>query len=173
MRAMVGAALLLVRRKAGMIDHETFKGRLQTLWQRCTRGDQGRAVQGFLATLQPYLRSDLLELVRAGRDDAVLATAAAGDYAVSLGARLGFAHVLPDNVGMQKRQSVLQFLVKQGWESRERVLFTDHEDDLPLMAVCQTVYWFGTAQEEARMRKMLPEVEVRAAEEVRKEGVLF
>ena len=99
----------------------------------------------------------VLELVATDRIDAVLATAAAEDYAMSLGRRLGFRHVLatasnrrhgePANSGAQKREQVLALLDECGWHGRPIILFTDHVDDLPLMHDSTTVYWCGPLRE--------------------------
>lgn len=172
--SMATVALLLASRKAGLIGHEALKWRLQRLWQVSVCNDGGRTVSQFIATLQPFVRQDLrgpLAAISAGQGDAILATAAAGDYAVSLGRALGFSHILAtdasrsqtqaSNVREYKRDAVLGFLGEQEWQDRRRILFTDHEDDLPLMAVCHLVYWFGDAAGERQVRLVLPDVELR------------
>jgi phosphoserine phosphatase len=166
--------LLIACRKARLMSHNTMKWRLQRLWQQAVRDDGGRAVAAFVATLQPFIQPALRGLlagISAGQGDAVLATAAAGDYAVPLGKMLGFTHVLatdpdrgPDsesNVMTHKRDAVFRLLADQGWMDRERVLFTDHRDDLPLMAVCQTVYWFGTSAAGHQVEAELPRLRLR------------
>jgi phosphoserine phosphatase len=88
-----------------------------------------------------------------GSIDAVLATAAAEDYATGLACRLGFRHVLattsartePCNKGAHKRERVLALLASQGWRHRPLVLFTDHIDDLPLIRDSALVCWYGPA----------------------------
>jgi phosphoserine phosphatase len=152
---LVTAALLLARR-LGLVDHETLKRRLQHQWQRATEADEGAAERLFLDELDRFVRPSLRKLlaaIAAGEHDAVLATAAAGDYAEAFGARLGFRHVLAtqrirpagelSNDGERKSAAVIDFLAQQGWHDRRLVLLTDHEDDLPLFRVCSTVYWFG------------------------------
>lgn len=146
----------LAARKAGLIGHETLKWRLQQLWQRATAGDGRIAEQDFVRKLLSYVRpelEDVLKDVAAGRVDAVLATAAAADYAHALGQMLGFSYILatptrrpsvtPSNVGEHKRDAVQAFMKEQGWQGRPLTLFTDHEDDLPLIRISDTVYWFG------------------------------
>lgn len=159
-RRRLGLALraggALAARKAGLTDHETLKWRLQGLWREATDGDGGASVAALNTRLYRHVRPELLSLLAAvgdGRIDAVLATAAVADYASDLGRLLGVPHVLatpatrarhvPSNVGTHKRDAVLEFLTRRGWQHRPRILFTDHEDDLPLIAVCGTVYWFG------------------------------
>ncbi|MBP7338870.1 HAD family hydrolase [Niveispirillum sp.] len=147
----------LAARKAGFIDHERLKRSLQALWKQATEGDGGRSAQTLNRRLFHHVRPEftrLLSAVAEGRVDAVLATAAVDEYARGLGRMLGVRHVLatgpdraphmPSNVGPHKRDAVLNFLDRQGWLDRPRVLFTDHEDDLPLIEVCGTVHWFGT-----------------------------
>ncbi len=148
---------LLASRKLGLTRHEHFKWRLQRLWQAVSEGDGGAAAARFVERLTRFVRPELapvLAAIAAGEVDAVLATAAPADYAHALGVALGFRHTLatlsgrakgaPSNVGEQKRQAVLDFLARRGWQDRRRILFTDHEDDLPLVAVCDQVYWFGS-----------------------------
>ncbi|MFV3129067.1 haloacid dehalogenase-like hydrolase [Niveispirillum sp. KHB5.9] len=150
----------LAARKAGLIDHETLKWRLQGIWQQATDGDGGASMQALNDRLYRHVRPELVTLLEAvadGRIDAVLATAAVADYAGDLGRQLGVPHVLatpahrarhvPSNVGTHKRDAVLDFLTRRGWQHRPRILFTDHEDDLPLIEVCGTVYWFGEEHE--------------------------
>jgi phosphoserine phosphatase len=150
------AGWTLAARKAGLIGHETLKWRLQRLWRQATAGDGRAAEREFTRKLQGYVRpelADVLAAVARGQVDAVLATAAAADYAQALGQALGFSHVLatpsgrpavtPSNVGEHKRDAVLAFLKRQGWQGRPLTLFTDHVDDLPLIRISDTVYWFG------------------------------
>ncbi|KPF84698.1 hypothetical protein IP70_14155 [alpha proteobacterium AAP38] len=148
----------LVARKAGLLGHEALKHHLQSLWQRSVAGDGGATLAHFNNGLRRHVRPELqplLSAVAAGRLDGVLATAAAADYAQEFGGLLGIPHVLatpairprtmPSNIGPHKRDAVLDFLARQGWMERPRILFTDHEDDLPLIEICGTIHWFGPA----------------------------
>jgi phosphoserine phosphatase len=150
---------LLLRRKLMRASHEDFLWRLQGAWrsacvQRCAAAE--RFEETLLRLVRPNMAS-VLELVATDRIDAVLATAAAEDYAMSLGHRLGFRHVLatasnrrygaPANSGAQKREQVLALLDECGWCKRPLILFTDHLDDLPLMCDSTTVYWCGPLRE--------------------------
>jgi phosphoserine phosphatase len=150
---------LLLRRKFAGASHEDFLWRLQGLWRSaCARRDapSKRFETKLLRLVRPNLAA-ALELVATDRIDAVLATAAAEDYAMSLGRRLGFRHVLatasnrshgePANSGAQKREQVLALLDECGWRRRPILLFTDHVDDLPLMHDSTTVYWCGPLRE--------------------------
>jgi len=101
-----------------------------------------------------------------------MATAAPADYADRLGSAFGFAHVLatssvrmagePSNVGEQKCQSVLRFLASRGWQHRRRILYTDHEDDLPLIGVCDDVHWFGSDEGREMIAHALPDVAIQS-----------
>ena len=149
-------ASLLLRRKLTRASHGEFLWRLQDVWRSaCVRRGAAPA-ERFEAMLLRLVRTNMasvLELVASDRIDAVLATAAAEDYAMSLGRRLGFRHVLatasnrrqgdPANSGAQKREQVLALLDECGWRGRPIILFTDHVDDLPLMRDSTTVYWCG------------------------------
>jgi phosphoserine phosphatase len=176
-RLRVACATLkaLSERKMQLTGHETLKWRLQQLWQRATEGDGGLGERGFVEDLMRYVRPELVPLlqqVAAGEVEAVMATAAAGDYAYGLGRTLGFTHILathptraaddPSNVGERKRQAVLDFIAERGWQDEPRILFTDHEDDLPLIRVCQTVYWFGSETAGAAIQRMVPEIRLHA-----------
>ena len=146
------AMALLVRRKLGRMSHDAFMRRLQGACQPLGTA----AMNGFAASLLRQLRPNLtrvLELVREGQIDAVLATAAAAEYADWLGARLGFRHVVaspagrgdnePINIGEHKLERVQSLLAREGWQDRRLILLTDHHDDLPLIRVSDVVCWFG------------------------------
>jgi phosphoserine phosphatase len=163
----------LSARKMRLSGHEALKWRLQKLWQTATDGDGGLSEKSFVEELMGFVRPELLPVLKAvaaGEVEAVLATAAAGDYAYQLGRSLGFAHVLatpplrafgePSNVGERKREAVLGFIASRGWQDRPRILFTDHEDDLPLIRICQTVYWFGSERARSAIQRMVPEIRI-------------
>lgn len=165
----------LSERKMRLTRHETLKWRLQRLWQTASAGDGGQSERGLVDELMSFVRPELMPLLTAvarGEVEAVLATAAAGDYAYGLGRSLGFTHILathpmraatdPSNVGERKRQAVLDFIASQGWEDRPRILFTDHEDDLPLIRICDTVYWFGTERAGAAVQRLVPGIRLHA-----------
>jgi phosphoserine phosphatase len=155
-RISCSAVAMVAARKLRLMSHEWLKWRLQALWQIATAGDGGAAEHDIVQELVRIVRPELMPVlaaVAAGQVDAILATAAPGEYADGLGHRLGFADVLttrcgrakpnPDNSGPYKRDAVMSLIVGRGWLDRPRVLFTDHVDDIPLMRVCQTIYWFG------------------------------
>ncbi len=162
----VAVGRLLAQRKLGLLRHAALKRRLQAIWRRATADDAGAHAAAFAEELERHVRPNMagvLGLVRRGEVDAVLATAAAGEYAHALGARLGFAAVLAsddgsDNLGAEKCRRVLAFLAQRGWSERPRVLFTDHVDDLPLMRVSDVVCWFGPDAEHAAIARQLPGV---------------
>jgi phosphoserine phosphatase len=158
-RLAVRAAWLLVLRKLHRIDHAALLSGLQQAWWAIPSSATGSVVDPLqtmlLRRLRPNLRP-LLQMVASDRLDAVLATAAAGEYAIGLGQRLGFRHVLATppahcraehiNGGACKRDRVLAFLESAGWHNRPLILLTDHIDDLPLMRVSAAVCWFGPTE---------------------------
>lgn len=159
---MVNATKALAKRKAGLTCHETLKWTLQRHWQKATQGDGGAGEREFVQRLCGHVRPELIGLLAAvaeGKIDAVMATAAAADYAEAFGRLLGFSHILatprvreegsPSTVGVRKRDAVLAHLAGLGWQSRPIIFFTDHIEDLPLILRSHTVYWFG-AEEERR-----------------------
>ncbi len=167
-QAATGIAVgrLLLQRKLGLLRHAVLKQRLQAIWRHATAGDGGAHAAAFAEALERHLRPNMagvLQQVRNGEVDAVLATAAAGEYAHALGRRLGFAAVLAsddgyDNLGPEKCRRVLAFLAERGWSDRPRVLFTDHVDDLPLMRASELVCWLGPDAEHAGVARQLPGV---------------
>jgi phosphoserine phosphatase len=167
------AAAMLMQRKLKLTEHERFKWRLQKLWQRATDGDGGAGARAFVDRMIDYVRPELstiLSDVAGGQIDAVMATAAPADYARPLGSAVGFAHVLAtpsmravdeaSNVGDRKCQAVLRFLANQGWQHRRRVLYTDHQDDLPLICVCDEIHWFGSEKDREIISHMLPDISI-------------
>jgi phosphoserine phosphatase len=66
------------------------------------------------------------------------------------------------NVGDRKCETVLRFLASRGWQHRRRVLFTDHEDDLPLIGVCDDVLWFGSERGRRAVSYALPDISIRS-----------
>lgn len=167
----LAVARLLLRRKLGGLRHAALKQKLQALWRGATVGDGGEHAARLGESLVRLLRPNMAEMLRqvSTREvDAVLATAAAGEYAHVLGDRLGFDAVLAsdaagDNLGEEKCRRVLAFLVERNWSARPRVVFTDHLDDLPLMRACDAVCWFGPDDEHAAVARQLPNVAVVAS----------
>jgi phosphoserine phosphatase len=146
----------LLRRTLRGISHDELLRELQEQW-RAASGSSGAALMAsFEAQLLRHVRPNLasaLACVAAEHIDGILATAAASDYALGLGRRLGFRHVLataanrppgePGNSGTRKRDRVFALLAEHDWQARPLILLTDHRDDLPLMRECRMVYWFG------------------------------
>jgi phosphoserine phosphatase len=157
-RLAARAAWLLVLRKLRRIDHASLLSALQRAWwanpSSATGSVSGPLQSMLLRRLRPNLRP-LLQMVASDRVDAVLATAAAGEYAIELGQRLGFRHLLATppvrgrteyiNDGARKRDRVVALVENVGWRDRPLILLTDHIDDLPLMRVSMAVCWFGSA----------------------------
>ncbi len=157
-RLAVQAAWLLILRKLRRIDHASLLSALQQAWWAIPSSATCSVVDPLQTMLLRHLRPNLrpfLQMVASDRLDAVLATAAAGEYAIGLGQRLGFRHVLATpavrgrteyiNGGTRKCDRVLAFLENVGWHGRPLILLTDHIDDLPLMRVSMAVCWFGSA----------------------------
>jgi phosphoserine phosphatase len=174
LRIATATAFALFIRKLGLIDHETLKWRLQAVWRRATDGNGGAVERDFVDRLRQYVRPELSGILNAVAEreiDAVMSTAAVADYADSLGRSLGFQHILataadrekgePSNVGWHKRDAVLSFLADHGWRDRARIFFTDHREDLPLIRLCQIVYWFGADAERVAIAGGLPGVLMR------------
>jgi phosphoserine phosphatase len=153
------AAWLLLLRKLRLIDHRALLSGLQRAWWAIASPVTGAATDPLQKLLLRRVRPNLwplLQMVASGRVEALMASAAAGEYAEGLGLRLGFRHMLvtppararcePINSGSRKRDRVLAFLQAAGWGDRPLILLTDHIDDLPLMRHSTLVCWFGPAE---------------------------
>jgi phosphoserine phosphatase len=162
-------ATSILRRKLRLIGHEKLKWALQNVWQTATRGDNGNSEECFVEELMGFVRPELapvLSAVSASEVDAIMATAAPGDYAYGLGRRLGFRDVLATppmraaagigNIGERKRDAVMSMITERGWQDRPRICFTDHREDLPLIRVCQRAFWFGSEPERQAIARVLP-----------------
>jgi len=147
---------LVLTRKLGGLPHGVFMHAVQALWREAAAGDGGTMTSRLHVLLLRHMRPNLapvLKLVAEDRADGLLATAAAGDYAESLGHRLGLQDVIatqvdrrpdePINNGACKRDRVLAFLDQRGWTERPIVFFNDDLADLPLMLKSRVVCWFG------------------------------
>lgn len=163
------ATVVLAARQLRLIRHDQAKGRLQTLWRADTQNDGGDSEACLCRELLTFVRPEfqpILAAVRGGSVDAVLATVAASDYAHGLGRALGFTHIIASQLlprpgtagpgGERKLRSVMEFLAARGWQHRPRILFTDHPDDLPLMSICPTIFWFGTDAHRRACRWLVP-----------------
>lgn len=171
LRLSLTTAIILAARKAHLCNHIAAKQRFQTLWSEAISHDpQQEALTTFINTLTKTIRPVMQDALNLTKQDAVLATAAAGEYAYALGQTLGFKHVIAtksraegfgaENVRTQKRDNVLAFLEQQGWQNRPRIFFTDHHEDLPLIKVSQRVFWFGKDEDVATLSVEAPGVEI-------------
>ena len=147
---------LVIARKRGRIDHDELLRRMQALWARHAKPSDEAKLQTLLMW---QVRRNLRSIVKGcadGKWDAVLATAAAADYAEGLGRRLGLRHVLatpsgrgpgePSNSGEHKCHNVIAWLRERGWQGRPIIFFNDHMADLPLMREARIVFWFGRSR---------------------------
>ncbi len=164
------AARILAERKLLRHSHATCKRRFQLLW---TRQNTPQAVVEMTESLYRYVRPNLkslLELVAQNKTEAILATAAAGEYAQSLGSKLGFLHILTtplctdqdtlENCKERKRDRVISMLAALGLGERKRIFFTDHEEDLPLIRECQVTLWFGDDRKIPEIKAQVPQAEI-------------
>jgi phosphoserine phosphatase len=156
---------LLLQRRLGRIEHARLMREVQQAWHIASQGVADSAADRVPALLRRQVRpafEPVLQQIAAGEIDAVLATAAAAEYAQPLGLQLGFRYVLATpcrlppggalNHGAEKLRRVQRFLAGRKWEERSRVLLTDHIDDLPLLQHCHAVGWFGSAEMLSRAR---------------------
>lgn len=163
------ALLLMLQRKIAGVSHADTKRKLQALWAWALEKDSNKQLHmPFLQSLEKLVRPSLLPLlqeVKQGKMDAILATAAAGEYARPFAELLGFRHALTtplhheewvENIGVQKRDAVLTYLQKQGWQTRPRIFFTDHIEDTPMIEQSDVICWFGVNTDLERLHHNLP-----------------
>lgn len=135
---------LVVRRKVGLLSHRDLKHRLVEL--SSTPDERSRFAQRIAATASC---PEVIDMVSASTNTRILATAAAPDYVQDLVDSLGikFDHVLTsgvfdgefvDNVGAVKARRVRE-VVEAAGDSSVLHVFTDHDDDLPLVRLASTV----------------------------------
>lgn len=164
---------LLMRRRLHGVPHGVLMRELQAVWRDAVASDAeqrmaARLSARLLRLVRPVLRP-VLDQLGDEQVDAVLATAAAAEYAEPLGAELGFRTVLATpalredakpchNIGIRKRDAVLGWLQARGWECRPRIFFNDALSDLPLMRECDAVCWFGSDRALRRARGAAPAV---------------
>ncbi len=172
--AALATAFHLARRKALGSPHDAFKAGLQRAWARYGAAS-GAAADALGARLEKDIRPNMTEVLAIARtrDDAWLATAAAGEYAEPFARRLGFRRVLATPVGAasqgsfvgpRKREAALAALNAADWSARPIIFFTDHEEDLPLMQAAARVIWLGPdAEAESMARQLAPGAELIAA----------
>ena len=149
-------ARLLARRKLLRRPHARIKAELRQLWSAAVAADVDALDLAALldrldADIRPWFHPLLAEMRRRGCD-AILATAAAGEYAAPFANHLGFPEVLAtssdprrceENLGATKAQGVADLIRARGWTGRPLLVFTDHHDDLPLIELASGLVWFG------------------------------
>ena len=178
--------MVMLRRKAGLMDHPQAKRQLQRLWSAAqAREAKPLALEGMLKQLLAHLRPNtaaVLEEVRSGRAPGILASASAGDYAEPLARALGFSEIIctpgadtPDyaeNKGSIKRDRVKARIAELGLQGRRLVFFTDHRDDLPMIEVSDRVLWFGSEEKLGQVRRETPAADIRYCSDAAAEEVL-
>lgn len=154
-RCRLAVLMFSAMRLSRLLDHAAWKRRVQKAWAAAMAGsrDPSRELGGFLAVLDARIDKGLLARIReaqANRAVAVLTTAAAAEYAEVLAGDLGFDAVVATprggcvhwrhNIGAVKCRRTLALLEERKWHDRRRILYTDHLDDLPLMAESQQIH---------------------------------
>jgi phosphoserine phosphatase len=171
MTLSLAAQRVLLARKLRRLDHDSLMRRLQSLWQLAA-AEPGATIAEHLQTrLLRLVRANIAPILRLVADDVmdgVLATAAAGEYAIPLGRQLGFSIISatgmdrsadePHNSGGHKRDRVMELLRERGWSERPRIFFNDDLADLPLMRESQAVCWFGNDRDLGKAKAAAPGV---------------
>jgi len=162
---------LLLARKLRRFDHDTMLRRLQSLWNSVAAEPGATIAEHVQTRLLRMVRSNIapiLGLVAEDVMDGILATAAAGEYAIPLGRQLGFSTIIatgvqrppdePHNSGAHKRDRVVALLHERGWSERPRIFFNDDLADQPLMQESQAVCWFGNDRDLGKAKAAAPSV---------------
>lgn len=145
---MIKAALVLGKRKLGLLSHAAAKQDFQKLW---TEYANEKDLHAFTAQLLKTVRPAMADLLNI-EGDKILSTAAAAEYAIELGRALGFDYIISttphgaefiENVRENKRDRTMGFLKEKGWAQRPRIFFTDHAEDMPLIEQSHIVFWYG------------------------------
>ncbi len=179
-------AFILALRKGGMMDHRKAKQHFQKLWHKaCAKDASQSGAENFQKQLMKKTRPNIegcLELARHKENHAILATAAAGEYAKPLGEKLGFDNIITtpsysdgfgkENVREEKRDRVMTFIENKGWNDKIRIFFTDHEEDLPLAKNAHITLWFGPDDKAKTAKTDAPEATIIPCQNATQEEVL-
>lgn len=170
MRLTSRVTCVMLERKLLKKSHYHAKRKLQKLFaEALEKDDEKLALLQFADQLIDTIRPNMLELLEGLETDfpdAMLATAAAAEYAHPFAQMLGFKHIITtpyfnekiafENVGEAKRDSVLAYLKGQGWQDRPRIFFTDHEEDMPLIQASHHIFWLG---DDAMLERVNPQAD--------------
>jgi phosphoserine phosphatase len=162
--------LALIAKKIHLIRHRVLRRVLQAEWTYAIQiSGSSDIIHNFTDELSKYVREEFspaLCAISMHKIDAILATAAAGEYAYPLGKRLGFSHVvatptytsgiMEENSHERKRENVIRCLKENGWEPRQIVVATDDLVDLPLIKLSTVTYWFGDIQDLSKIQLLVP-----------------
>ncbi len=178
--------IILALRKSGLMDHKAAKQHFQKAWTAAIKKDPKRqALNVFIDELKQRIRPNIqccLDLMADDKDNAILATAAAGEYARGLGEDLGFKHILTtpsfeeglgrENVREEKRDRVLALLEEKNWNDKIRIFFTDHEEDLAMVKESHITLWFGPTDKAAHAKTLAPDATIIACQDLTEQAVL-
>lgn len=172
------SAIIFAKRKLLGINHAKTKDELQKLWVEA--GD-AQALENIIAALKQKIRPNMqavLELVQTQKIDAILASAAAFAYVEPLGRGVGFSHIIATKIGEEenrhdeKSRTVLEYIEKQGWQSRKKIFFTDHLEDAPLAGKSDMVLWFGKSEQVEELQSLVGGVQIVDCKHLSSNGVL-
>jgi phosphoserine phosphatase len=169
LRVALATFLIMVLKKLHIISHATAKQKLQKLFHSVMDSEINALNDVLKSTIRPCMQP-LMQAVAEGQIPAILATAAAEIYAVPFGKSLGFAHILAtpmdgtkENRAEVKRDTAMKLIEDQGWQTRKRIFFTDHREDLPLIKESAATLWFGKKEAIDGLLKEAPGAKIIAA----------
>jgi phosphoserine phosphatase len=144
---------LIASRAFGLVTHDFVKRRIQQEWKNLNAKSRSELMSGFVGELRSNLDAKVFKLLNSfdrATSLIVLATAAPAEYAITLAEVLEFDHCVAtvycdgsawsNNSGIAKRSAVTKLLCDCGLSALPLFLFTDHEDDIPLMEISTGVY---------------------------------
>ena len=171
-RCRFNVLLFSAMRFSRLLDHAAWKRLVQKAWAAAmdVSRDPAGELDGFLSDLKVRIDRNLLSEIheaQANQTIAVLTTAAPAEYANVLAENLGFDAIVATprgdsahwchNIGTVKKHRTLALLKDRRWHARRRILYTDHLDDLPLMAESEKIHLVWENSEKA-LRRICQEI---------------
>lgn len=174
----IRAGKIFLKRKLLKRSHAKTKADLHNLW---IENHDDNALENILAQLEKKIRPnmlEILELITKSKRDALIATAATSLYAEKFASRIGFTNIIStrlnenENRGEEKARRILEFIAQKKWESRKKIFFTDHLEDMPFIMKSDKLMWFGKGEEVKNIQKILPELNIVACNNLSPKEIL-
>jgi len=166
LRLKIGVLRIMLQRKILRYSHAKTKNNLQKLWAKfASEKDLENLTAGLQQKINPVF-FEVLEDIKTGRVEAILATSAAAIYARGFAEKIGFKHILASETdgeesrAEEKVRRVLELIEKNGWQSLKKIFCTDHLEDLPLMLLSDKIIWFGSENDMKFLRENYSQLDI-------------